>query len=300
MPVGADWRIRACQYDPLMTKDLAASADLRWHKIQQAVKWLVYSLLIVNFVFYVFEDWDRAAHTLDSGSSILEWLSEFANTLDESAWFLLLLLFELETYVFEDEDLKGRLGQTLHAARLFCYAIIAHTIFAYTMTIAGLQATTAVADVSDLCELTGDDISFVYNLQYTEITKQTCSELSDASQFFWVDDDPVVSDMAGLNLERDLAWADLAEAVIWLLILFAIETVVRLQSQGITGSAFISSLNKIKIVLYAMLIGIGVYWATLSHWLYFWDELVWIGGFAAIEMNVSQWRDELLDKRVPV
>ncbi len=39
----------------------------------------------------------------------------------------------------------------------------------------------------------------------------------------------------------------------------------------------------------------GVYWATLSHWLYFWDELVWIGGFAAIEMNVSEWRDELLN-----
>ena len=201
-----------------MTKDQAASADLRWHNFQQAIKWLVYSLLIVNFVFYVFEDWDRAAHTLDAGSSIVEWLREFANTLDESAWFLLLLLFELETYVLEDEDLKGRLGHILHAARLFCYAIIAHTVFAYTMTIAGLQATTAIADISDLCELTGDDISYVYNLEYTEINEQTCSELSSESQFFWVDDDPVVSDMAGLNLERDLAWADLAEVVIWLLI----------------------------------------------------------------------------------
>jgi hypothetical protein len=278
-----------------MTKDLAASGDQKWHNIQQAIKWLVYSLLIINFVFYVFEDWDRAAHTLDSGSSLLEWLSEFANTLDESAWFLLLLLFELETYVFDDEDLKGWLAHTLHGARLFCYAIIAHTIFAYTMTISGLQATTA-ADISDLCELTGDNISYVHNLEYTEINEHTCSDLSDESQFFWVDNDPVVSDMAGLNLERDLAWADLAEAVIWLLILLAIETVVRLQGRGITGGAFISSLNKMKTVLYAMLIGIGVYWATLSHWLYLWDELVWIGGFAAIEMNVSQWRDELLDK----
>jgi hypothetical protein len=297
MPVGADWLIQACQYDRRMTKDPAASHDLKWHKIQQAIKWLVYTLLIINFVFYVFEDWDRAAHTLDSGSSIVKWLSEFANTLDESAWFLLLLLFELETYVFEDDDLKGWLGRTLHAARMFCYVIIAHTIYAYTMTISGLQATTAVADISDLCDLTGDDISYVYNLEYTEINAQTCSELSGASQFFWVDEDPVVSDMAGLTLERDLAWADLAEAVIWLFILLAIETVVRLQSRGITGGALVSLLNKTKTVLYAMLIGIGVYWATLSHWLYFWDELVWIGGFAAIEMNVSQWRDELLEKK---
>jgi hypothetical protein len=280
-----------------MTKDPAASDDSKWHKIQQAIKWLVYSLLIINFVFYVFEDWDRAAHTLDSGSSIIDWFSEFANSLDESAWFLLLLLFELETYVFDDEDLKGWLAHTLHGARLFCYAVITHTIYAYAMTVSGLQATTPVADVSNLCELTGDDISYVYNLAYTDINEQTCGELSDDSQFFWVDDDPVVSDMAGLNLERDLAWTDLAEAVIWLLILLAIETVVRLQSRGITGGAIVSSLNSIKTFLYATLIGVGVYWATLSHWLYLWDELVWIGGFAAIEMNVSQWRDELLEKK---
>jgi hypothetical protein len=48
------------------------------------------------------------------------------------------------------------------------------------------------------------------------------------------------------------------------------------------------------MVLYSSLIGLGIYWASLGHWLYLWDELVWIGGFAAIEMNVSQWRDELL------
>jgi len=280
-----------------MTKDLAASVDPKWHEIQQAIKWLVYLLLIINFVFYVFEDWDRAAHTLDSSSSIFDWLGEFANSLDESAWFFLLLLFELETYVFDDEDLKGWLAHTLHGARLFCYVILAHTIYAYAMTVSGLQTTAAVADVSDLCELTGDDVSYVYNLAYTEISEKTCSELSDDSQFFWVADDPVVSDMDGLDLERDLAWADLAEAVIWLLILLAIEIVVRLQSRGVTGGAFVSSLNAVKTILYATLIGLGVYWATLSHWLYFWDELVWIGGFAAIEMNVSQWRDELRDKK---
>jgi len=33
--------------------------------------------------------------------------------------------------------------------------------------------------------------------------------------------------------------------------------------------------------------------SSLSHWLYLWDELIWILGFAAIEMNVSEWRDEL-------
>jgi hypothetical protein len=30
--------------------------------------------------------------------------------------------------------------------------------------------------------------------------------------------------------------------------------------------------------------------------LYLWDELLWIGGFAAIEMNVSEWREEIIER----
>jgi hypothetical protein len=103
--------------------------------------------------------------------------------------------------------------------------------------------------------------------------------------------------MAGLNLERHLAWVDLAEAVVWLLIVFAIELVVRLQNQGVTGGSLISTLNALQLFLYSTLIAFSIYWATLSHWLYVWDEFVWIAGFAAIEMNISNWRDELLEDK---
>ena len=280
-----------------MSQQAAVIADSNMHKIQQAVKWTVYTLLIINFVFYVFEDWDRAIHTLHAGSTFLDWASEFANSIDESAWFLLLFMFELETYVVAEEDWKGWIAHTIRGVRLFCYALIAHTVYAYIIVVISLQPTVAVENVSDLCGLTSAHVSYVYNLEYTEVNDQTCGELSGESQFYWLAEDPVVSDMAGLNLERDLAWADLIEAVVWLLILLAIEIVVRLQSRGVTGGALISTGNALKVFLYLTLIALGVYWATLSHWLYFWDELVWIGGFAAIEMNVSQWRDELLGKK---
>ena len=49
----------------------------------------------------------------------------------------------------------------------------------------------------------------------------------------------------------------------------------------------------VKWTVYSLLIMIGIWWATLSHWLYLWDELVWIGGFAAIEMNIREWREEI-------
>jgi hypothetical protein len=280
-----------------MNPRAVASANSNVHKIQQAIKWTVYTLLIINFVFYIFEDWNRAIHTLHAGSTFLDWTSEFANSIDESAWFLLLFMFELETYVVADEDWTGWIAHTVRGARLFCYVLIAHTVYAYIIVVASLQPTVAVENVSDLCGLTSADVSYVYNLEYTEVSELTCGELSSESQFYWLAEDSVVSDMAGLNLERDLAWADLVEAVVWLLILLAIELVVRLQGQGITGGTLISTVNALSVFLYLSLIALGVYWATLSHWLYLWDELVWIGGFAAIEMNVSQWRDELLDKQ---
>ncbi len=280
-----------------MNPRAVASANSNVHKIQQAIKWTVYTLLIINFVFYIFEDWNRAIHTLHAGSTFLDWTSEFANSIDESAWFLLLFMFELETYVVADEDWTGWIAHTVRGARLFCYVLIAHTVYAYIIVVASLQPTVAVENVSDLCGLTSADVSYVYNLEYTEVSELTCGELSSESQFYWLAGDSVVSDMAGLNLERDLAWADLVEAVVWLLILLAIELVVRLQGQGITGGTLISTANALSVFLYLSLIALGVYWATLSHWLYLWDELVWIGGFAAIEMNVSQWRDELLDKQ---
>jgi hypothetical protein len=280
-----------------MNQNPPANADSKMHKIQQAIKWTVYTLLIINFVFYVVEDWGRAVHTLRAGATFLEWTSEFATTIDESAWFLLLFMFELETYVVDDEDWTGWLGHTVRGIRLTCYVLLAHTVYAFVIVIVSLQPTVAVEGVSNLCDMAGTDVSYVYNLEYTEVNEQTCSNLSDESQFYWLTENSIVSDRAGLDLERELAWVDLAEALIWLLVLLAIEVVVRLQGQGKVGGTLISTANTLSIILYASLIAIGVYWATLSHWLYLWDELVWICGFAVIEMNLNDWRSELIGKQ---
>ena len=277
-----------------MIARLAAIDETKLHKIQQVVKWTVYTLLIVNFVFYIFEDWSRALHTLDAGSTFLDWTGEFATSIDESAWFLLLFMFELETYILEDKDWKGWVAHTVRGIRLFCFVMIAHTIYAFSITVIDLRPTVALEDVSSLCEMTDANVSFVYNLEYTEVNEQTCGVLSTATQFYWAADDPVITDIDGLNLERDLAWVDLIEAVVWLLILLAIEIVVRMQNRGVTGGALISALNRIQLLLYLALIAVGIYWASLSHWLYLWDELVWICGFAIIDMNLSEWREDLI------
>ena len=216
------------------------------HKAQQVVKWIIYSILIVNFGYYIYEDTTRSMHTLTAESTILDWTNEFATSIDEAAWFILLAMFELETYVLEDESWTGWVAKVVHGLRLACMVMIAHTIFAFSNSIIDYGPEVPVEGVTDLCDLAGQNVSYVYNLKYTAISEETCADLSDASEFLWLAGDPVVSDMAGLQLERDLAWADLAEAIIWLIILLAIEIVVRLQEKGITGGRLIRSLNRLR------------------------------------------------------
>ena len=274
-----------------------AGANVRLHRIQQGVKWAVYALLLVNFGFYIVDDWVRAGHTLHAESTFLDWTSTFATTIDESAWFMLLFMFELETYVLSDAVWKGWVAKLVHGVRLLCFAMIAHTVYAFAVATVDLAPTVPVEDVSNLCELADSDLSYVYNLEYTEITGDTCDGLSTATEFYRVGKDPVVSDMAGLALERDLLWAELYEVVAWLLAVLAIELVVRLQDAGATGGVLIRAANWARNLLFVSILGVGAYWASLSHWLFLWDEILWIGGFMAIDMNLSESRREMLDER---
>jgi len=272
-----------------------ATADL--HKIQQTVKWIVYALLIANFGVYIYEDVDRALHTLTGASTLLDWSGEFATTLDTTAWLILLAMFEIETYTLEDRQWREWTAKTVHGIRILCYLIIAHTVYAYAVTAVDYSSTRPVADAASLCDLADDDVTFVYNLEYTPVTEDNCAMLSNAAEFYYLGDNPLVSTEAGLELERRLAWGDVIEAITWLVIIFAIEFVVRQQGRGVIGGVLMTSAKTLKLVGYAILFVLAGWWAYLGHWIYTWDTFVWIAGFAAIEMNVHEWRDELLDER---
>jgi len=274
---------------------LPAELDLR--KVQHGIKWTVYTLLLINFGYYIAEDWNRALHTLGPDAGWLDWAGEFATSIDEAGWFILLFMFELETYLLEDETWTGWIGRVVHGARIVCYVMLAHTVYAYFLAATSLYPGVPVDGATGACSLSDSGVSWVYNLEYEDITARNCADLSAAERLFWIEDGLVVSDAAGLALERNLAWVDLAEAIIWLVIVLAIEIVVRLQNRDVTGGALMTVAKRSQVVLYLALLAIATYWATLSHWLYFWDELVWIGGFAAIDMNLSEWREEILEEQ---
>ena len=62
------------------------------HAIKQLIKWIVYTVLIINFGFYIWEDWQFAGHTLRGGGSAVQWAAAFTTSNHEIAWFVLLAL----------------------------------------------------------------------------------------------------------------------------------------------------------------------------------------------------------------
>lgn len=269
--------------------------------LQQTIKLVVYALLLVNFALYIVDDMRAASYTMRNGGSILDWTSSFATTIDESAWFVLLLLFELETYVLSDE-VQNRPGvmKLVHGIRLACYVFLVHSIYAFGLTYHNMLHVGAAAGISDLCQLIGPDISFLRNLEYTELTTANCPSLSTDTQFFFVEPVLVVTDSSGLAQAKTLGLVDIMEVIVWMLILFTIEAMVRLQDRNITRGTLVNVIKASKLVLYASLWCMAAYWVALGHYYFAWDEALWIVGFFAIEMNISEWKKEIEheDKKV--
>ena len=245
----------------------------------------------------MYDDWRVAQHTVLPGAPVTEWMQAFATTLDELAWFTLLFLFEAETYWLSDEDMTRLKRGFFVIVRIICYGFLAHTVYAYVMNFVDLRDATMIA-ASGVCELADQGISFLRNLEYTEISAANCATLSTGGQLFQIEGPHVITDAAGLSEATLLGAIDIEDALVWLAVVIIIELVVVMQERGISEGPAIRIANFLTMALYAVLIGNALFWAWKGHWVYAWDELLWIGGFAAIEMNLSEWREELAEEAV--
>lgn len=265
---------------------------------RQVVKIVVYGLLLVNFGHYLGSDIEVVRHTWHEGWRFRDWTAAFATSLDETAWFALLFLLEVETYLLSDEAFtRGRIV-LLHGLRAICYVVIAHTVFAAVEALADLDRAVRHTGVS-LCRLLEHDLSFATNLVYTQLDESNCAGLSADTVFFQFAQGQAVTDRAGMRIEWQLAWADLIDAVVWLLTLFAIEVMVRLQERGVVAGALMLTLRASKALLYGILWCIATYWAWRGHWVFAWDESLWILGFVAIDMNLAEWRQTIVEEGAP-
>lgn len=269
------------------------SSRLRKLPPKQWFKLAVYSLLFVNFLVYVTNDFVRMIHTVNTSWNWFDWTSAFATTLDVGAWLLLLMLFELETYVLSDDAFTQRRIRVMQVLRLLCVLVIGHTIFAFGDYLHKLQTEQVHHIDVDLCSFAGQDLSYTNNLEYWDLTIENCESLATGREYFQFDKKELITDPAGWHTEWGLAWSDFIEVVVWLLILGLTELMVRLQDRGVTRGRLMRSIRVSKAFFYAVLWVVAGYWVVLGHYVFAWDQALWILGFLIIGMNLSAWRDEI-------
>jgi hypothetical protein len=91
-----------------------------------------------------------------------------------------------------------------------------------------------------------------------------------------------------------LAWVDVINAGVWLLVVVVLEIDVRLQDRNLLIGTALRISNLSKYVLYGILFLAAIYWGVKGDFVDFWDAFLWLVAFIFIELNVFEWQQESL------
>lgn len=262
----------------------------RW-QLFTALKYLTYTLLFMNVFLFLQEELGSLAHTFTGSMSFSQYVQVFAATIDTAAWFLLLILFELETSVLDDARIRGTVRLALHGVRGLCYVAILYAFSGYCAELLTLYTTTSMPSGWDACLTTADQWSLQVRLdEYVPLTPSNCHQL--ASGAIRLDGFQIVAPPEVLRAARLLAWTDVINAAAWILVVVVLEVEVRLQLRGRLTDAFMRGTIFIKYGLYATLFVAAAYWGYAGSFLDFWDAFLWLFAFIFIELNVFDWQRE--------
>jgi len=260
----------------------------------QLFKYAVYSLLTLNIFLFWREEFLAALVQHPGGVPWGSIFDAYAATIDTAAWVVLLLMFELETYVLEDRHFSPSVRWLLHGARFASYAFILFAFYGYVTNVIATYDVSVLAGVADLCALPVTEWSYAAGLdEYTVLTAENCRSVGTAgAPYYQYADLPALVDGQGLIEIQRLAWVDAINSIVWILIVVILEIDVRLQERNkLVGTVYRIS-NSSKIVLYAILFAAAVYWGIKGDFVDFWDAFLWLLAFFFIEMNVVEWRQE--------
>ncbi|MEE4163214.1 MAG: hypothetical protein V2I25_11970 [Woeseiaceae bacterium] len=256
-------------------------------------RYTVYALLSINVYLFFAEEYQAALTQFADGIALADFIEAFAATVDTAAWVVLLLLFELETRVLDDSAFTPRVTWSLRILRAVCYAVIIYAFYGYVVNLAFTYETSVLAGVSNLCALPGDGWSWSVTLdEFAGITATNCASWSDATQFYRFDGLNAAVDTTTLADIRWLAWVDVINGAVWIVVVILLEVDVWLQEHNrYEGTAFFVS-TALKFVLYGTLCLAVLFWMWKGDFTDWWDALLWLIAFVFIELNVFEWRAE--------
>lgn len=261
----------------------------RRHRIFTAVKYATYLLLGINTYLFLQEELLTLEHTLGTDFALGQLVQVFSATIDTAAWVLLLLLFELETSVLDDSRIRGFVGWLLHGIRGLCYIAIVWAFTGYYGELVALYDATPYS--ADPCALVGQGWSRLLSLdEFATLDAASCGSLGSA--LYQLGDYRVLATADSLRLAQSLAWTDVLNAGVWILVVIVLEVDVRLQLRGGLSDIALVFNNYLKILLYGSLFVAAAYWGIAGDFLDFWDAALWLFAFIFIELNVFEWQHE--------
>jgi hypothetical protein len=264
-------------------------------KLYQLFKYMVYALLTFNVAIFFSEESAASAYRFSNGIDFGQIIGGFAATIDTAVWVILLLMFELETHVLEDHHFTRKVTIALHSVRALSYTVILYAFYGYVTKLQFQIGISIAPNISDLCALVADQWVYAVDLdEFEMITAGNCAAFSDATVFYRFPDIHAVVDQVGRTELFRLAWVDVINAAVWLLVVLVLEIDVRLQDRNLLTGAVLRISNLSKYILYSSLFLAAIYWGVKGDFVDFWDAFLWLVAFIFIEMNVFEWQKETL------
>jgi hypothetical protein len=262
-------------------------------RIFQLFKYSVYALLTLNIYLFFVEEWAASPHRFGDGLAIADIIEAYAATIDTAAWVVLLLMFELETYVLDERHFTKRVTWTLHGLRAICYVFIVYAAYGYLIKLIFVYGSAPLVNVSDICTLVDGRWAYAVDFdEYEILTAANCATFSTANVFLQYPGIFAVVDEAGLTDIIRLAWVDVINSEVWLLVVLVLEIDVRLQERHKLEGLALRLSNFAKYILYSLLFLAALYWGIKGDFVDFWDAFLWLVAFIFIELNVFEWRQE--------
>ena len=254
------------------------------------MKYLVYILLSFNIYLFLQEELGALEHTFVDGFELGQIIQVFSATIDTTAWVLLLLMFELETSVLDDEKIHGPVKWSLHGLRLVCYAAVFYAFTGYYAELVALYQVNLLPAFDACANLDAGWSLLVTIDEYEPLSAANCGSLSGAA--YQMGDFDIVSNAEVLQSVRWLGWTDVINSASWLLVVILLEIEVRLQLRGNLSDQIMRFTLLIKYAIYGTLFACAGYWGVAGDFLDFWDAALWLFAFIFIELNVFEWQAE--------
>jgi hypothetical protein len=275
------------------------SAGLTKESAFRIFKVAIFSILMLNVIYYVYEDVNAYLY-LAPGSSLLDTLEAFAVSIDCMAWMILIVLFEMETSAQSKDQFTGMRKWVIAGLTAACYVVLVYAAYGYA---AGLVDTYHFEPIENQSACDFANTNFAYmaaDARPIELTDENCGEL-DGEQLFKSPSDNVIATASVLPALVRLGWIDVFNSNAWLLVVLLFQIEFSLEQANLLTKRRLLMVMAWKGFAYLVLLGCAIYWTVYSAFIDWWDAWLWLLAFILIDLNMlglDETQNQRADQRV--